>query len=47
MRLLSACYRYGLGTVIDELKEKYWLEEAIKHKDDKAILITGRLLQFN
>ena len=39
MRLLSACYRYGLGTTKDETKEKYWLEEAAKHKDKKAINI--------
>ena len=41
MRLLSACYRYGLGTKIDVEKEKYWLEEAAKHKDDKAMVIMG------
>jgi len=41
MRLLSACYRYGLGTEVDLQKEKYWMEEAAKHKDDKAMIIVG------
>lgn len=41
MRLLSACYRYGLGTDIDMQKEKYWLEEAAKHKDESAMRILG------
>ena len=41
MRMLSACYRYGLGTTIDTEKGKYWLEEAAKHKDDKAMMVAG------
>ena len=45
MRMLSACYRYGLGTKIDAEKEKYWLEEAAKHKDDKAMMIAGGALR--
>lgn len=28
MRLLSACYRYGYGTVIDNEKSEYWLQQA-------------------
>ena len=36
MRLLAACYRYGLGTAKDAEKEKFWMDEAAKHYDDKA-----------
>ncbi len=39
MRLLSACYRYGLGTAIDNEKAEYWLKEAANHKDEKAMAI--------
>ena len=39
MRLLAACYRYGLGTAIDVAKEEYWMQEAVKHKDEKAMMI--------
>lgn len=39
MRLLSACYRYGLGTSIDNKKEAYWMEEAKNHNDEKAMEI--------
>ena len=39
MRLLSACYRYGLGTTIDNEKAEYWLKEAANHKDEKAMAI--------
>ena len=39
MRLLAACYRYGLGTNVDAEKEQYWLEQAAKHKDQKAMNI--------
>ncbi len=31
MRLLAACYRYGLGTSQDAQKEKYWTEQAAKN----------------
>ena len=41
MRLLSACYRYGLGTEKDAQKEAYWMEEAAKFKDEKAVGIVG------
>ena len=39
MRLLSACYRAGLGTKRDDAKAKYWLEQAAKNKDTDAIEI--------
>ena len=39
MRLLAACYRYGLGTAIDVAKEEYWMQEAAKHKDEKVMMI--------
>ena len=42
MRVLSACYRYGLGTQKDAEKEKYWMEEAAKYNDKKAISILER-----
>ena len=38
MRLLSACYRYGLGTAQDEAKDKYWLEQAAEY-DEGAVNI--------
>ena len=37
MRLLSACYRAGVGTRRDDAKAKYWLEQAAKNKDATAI----------
>lgn len=37
MRLLSACYRAGIGTKRDDAKAKYWLEQAAKNKDTTAI----------
>ena len=39
MRLLSACYRAGLGTKRDDAKAKYWLEQAAKNKDTDAMEI--------
>jgi|GEM_PF-1599321 len=39
MRLLSACYRAGLGTKRDDAKAKYWLEQAAKNKDTDALEI--------
>ena len=39
MRLLSACFRAGVGTKRDDAKAKYWLEQAAKNKDDAAIEI--------
>ena len=39
MRMLSACYRYGYGTEINETKEKYWIKEAAKYNDEKALKI--------
>lgn len=39
MRVLSACYRYGKGTDIDNEKAEYWLNEAAKHNDDIALKI--------
>lgn len=43
MRLLAACYRYGRGVQENSIKEKYWLEKAMKHSDDKAIDLYKRL----
>lgn len=41
MRILSACYRYGMGGAPkDNEKAKYWLDESAKHKDE----ISMRLL---
>ena len=42
MRLLAACYRYGFGTEIDKKKEVYWMEEAKKHNDEKAIEVMNQ-----
>lgn len=40
MRLLSACYRYGLGGCPKDLqKEKFWMENAAKYRDENAVLI--------
>ncbi len=41
MRMLSACYRYGLGTQIDKEKEAYWMENAKNHNDEKALKIVN------
>lgn len=41
MRLLSACYRYGLGTEKNEVLEQKWISEAAQHRDKKAIEILG------
>jgi TPR repeat protein len=41
MRLLAACYRYGLGTSVDAEKDKYWLEKAAEKKDEKAMAVMG------
>jgi len=37
MRVLSACYRYGKGTLIDNEKAEYWLSTAAQHSDEQAI----------
>ena len=37
MVLLSQCYEFGVGTNIDKEKATYWLKEAAKYKDRKAI----------
>lgn len=42
MRVLSACYRYGLGTDIDNEKAEYWLEESANHDDDVAMKILNK-----
>ena len=40
MRILSACYRYGLGgTAIDNEKAEHWLKESADHDDEKAMRI--------
>ncbi len=39
MRMLSACYRYGLGTKIDRKEEADWLERAKNYNDEKALKI--------
>lgn len=36
MRVLAACYRYGLGTTENIEKEKYWINQAALHNDVKA-----------
>ena len=42
MRILSACYRYGLGGVsIDNDKAEYWLKEAANHKNEIAMGLVG------
>ena len=41
MRLLAACYRYGLGVEKDQIQEKQWMDKAAQHKDGKAISILG------
>lgn len=38
MRMLSACYRYGLGTEIDMSKEQYWFEMAEKQRRIEEIV---------
>ena len=40
-RQLSACYRYGKGTNVDEQKAKYYWEEAVKYNDEVAMEILG------
>ncbi len=42
MRVLSACYRYGLGTDIDNEKAEYWLKESANHDDDVAARILNK-----
>ena len=37
MRLLSSCYRYGIGTSINQEKADYWMQEAAKNNDNDAI----------
>ena len=41
MRLLAACYRYGLGVEKDQIQEKQWMDKAAQHKDSKAMNILG------
>lgn len=45
MRLLSACYRYGRGVTRDSVKEKEWLDKAVKKRDDKAVELYERLMK--
>ena len=45
MRLLAACYRYGIGTKTDSTKEKYWMEQAAKNKDVTAMEVMGEKIQ--
>lgn len=42
MRLLSACYRYGLGTAQDEAKDKYWLEKAAQYDDEAKKMLESK-----
>ena len=44
MRLLAACYRYGRGVQINANKEKEWLDKAVKHRDDRAVELSNRLM---
>lgn len=44
MRLLAACYRYGRGVQRNTNKEKEWLDKAVKHRDERAVELTNRLL---
>lgn len=44
MRLLSACYRYGRGVQKSAVKEKEWLEKAVKKGDDRAVELANRLV---
>lgn len=39
MRVLSACYRYGVGTTIDNEKAEYWLEKSAEYGDDQAKMV--------
>ena len=41
MRILSACYRYGLGTSVDNDKAERWLKEAANYNEDKALKALG------
>lgn len=41
MRLLSACYRYGLGTEKNLTMEKQWMGKAAQYRDKKAMDILG------
>ena len=45
MRLLSACYRAGIGTKRDDAKAKYWLEQAAKNKDAVALEVMSERVQ--
>ena len=45
MRLLAACYRYGIGTKTDSTKEKYWMEQAAKNKDVTAMEVMGEKIR--
>lgn len=39
MRVLSACYRYGVGTAIDNEKSEYWLKKSAENGDKQAIKV--------
>ena len=47
MRKLAACYRYGLGTPQNLEKEQYWMNEAAKNKDYKAIDILNEKITID
>lgn len=42
MRVFSACYRYGIGTAIDNEKAEYWLKKSAEQGDEKA----KRILEY-
>ena len=39
MRVLSACYRYGVGTTIDNEKAEYWLKKSAEYGDNQAKMV--------
>lgn len=47
MRKLAACYRYGLGTPQNPEKEQYWMDQAAKNKDYKAIDILNETISVS
>ena len=36
MRVLSACYRYGVGTTVDNEKAEYWLKKSAEKGDEQS-----------
>ena len=40
-RVLSACYRYGIGTEVNIKMAEFWLSEAANRRDDKALEVTS------